>query len=85
MGTCEKFFFRMSASEFKVKMSVNGWIYRSDLMFFLRCPAGPFASNRSLDGPQPLKRSKIGDRIVSLQENNEILVILYEKTEINET
>jgi hypothetical protein len=80
MGTCAKFF-RMSASEFKVKMSVNGWIYRSDLMFFLHCPTFPFASNRSLYGPQPLKRSKIGDWIVSLQENDEILVILYEKTE----
>jgi hypothetical protein len=52
-------------------------------MFFLCCPAGPFASNRYLYGPQPLKRSKIGDQIVSLQENNEILVILYEKTKIN--
>jgi hypothetical protein len=66
-------------------MRVIGWIYRSDLMFFLHCPAGPFASNRSLDGPQPLRRSRVGDQIISLQENNKILVILYEKTEINET
>jgi hypothetical protein len=54
-------------------------------MFFLCCPPSPFVSNRALDGPQPLRRSRIGDRIVSLQTNNEILAIIYEKTEINET
>lgn len=84
MGTFAKIF-GMSASEFKVKMRVIGWIYQLDLIFFLRCPTSPFASKMSLDGPQQLKRSRIGDRIVSLQENNEILMIIYEKTEINET
>jgi hypothetical protein len=50
--------------------------------FFLRCLAGPFASNRSLGGPQLLRRSIIVDRIISFKENNEILVLIYE---INET
>jgi len=84
MGTCAKKI-RMSASEFKVKMSVNGWIYRSYLLFFLNYPIDPFALNRNLDGRQPLKRRRIGDQIVSLKANNKILVILYEKIEINET
>jgi len=56
MDTCAKNF-RMSASEFKVKIRVTGWIYRSNLMFFF----------------------------LVLLENNEILVIIHEKTELNET
>jgi hypothetical protein len=53
--------------------------------FFHRCPVGPFSSNGSLDGPQTLRGSKVGDRIISLQTNNKVLVIIYGKTEINET
>ena len=60
MGTCAKIF-GMSESKCKVKMRVIGWIYRSNLVFFIFFPTGPFASNKSLGGPQPLRRSRIGD------------------------
>jgi hypothetical protein len=47
----------------KVCMRVIGEDFPIEMFVFLRCPAGPFASNRSLGGPQPLKRGRMGDRL----------------------